>query len=100
MRRMIARGHRAATRIVTSTAGRTCPDGAYATLHPISNSAPDQWQCTRSEEVHCLRIGCSTPINKNKRGVYRSIDATTTSELHEGRRRVELNREISRRDAQ
>ena len=66
-------------------------------LHPISGSAPDQWQCTRSEEVQCLRIGCSAPINKNKRGICRSIDATITSKLHEGRRRVELNREISRR---
>ena len=65
-------------------------------LHPISGSAPDQWQCTRSEEVQCLRIGCSAPINKNKRGIDRSIDATTTSKLHEGRRRVELNLEISR----
>ena len=25
-------------------------------------------RCTRTEEVHCLRIGCSTPTNKNKRG--------------------------------
>ena len=66
-------------------------------LHPISGSAPDQWRCTRSEEVQCLRIGCSAPINKNKRGIDRSIDATTTSKLHNGRRRVELNREISRR---
>lgn len=65
-------------------------------LHPISGSAPDQWQCTRSEEVQCLRIGCSAPINKNKRSIDRSIDATTTSKLHEGRRRVELNLEISR----
>ena len=65
-------------------------------LHPISGRAPDQWQCTRSEEVQCLRIGCSAPINKNKRGIDRSIDATTTSKLHEGRRRVELNLEISR----
>ena len=76
------------------------PNGTYATLHPISGTTPDQWQCTRSEEVQCLRIGCSAPINKNKRGIYRSIDATTTSKLHAGRRRVELNREISRRDAQ
>ena len=66
-------------------------------LHPIRGSAPDQGQCTRSEEVQCLQIGCSAPINKNKRGIDRSIDATTTSKQHEGRRRVELNREISRR---
>ena len=65
-------------------------------VHPICGSAPDLWQCTRSEEVQCLRIGCSAPINKPKRGIYRSTDATT-SKLHEGRRRVELNREMSRR---
>ena len=37
-------------------------------LHPLRNHAPDQGHCTRSEEVHCLRIGCSTPRHKNKRG--------------------------------
>ena len=26
------------------------------------------WRCTRTEEVHCLRIGCSAPTHKNKRG--------------------------------
>ena len=46
--------------------------------------------------MQCLRIGCTTPINKNKRGIYRSIDAATTSKLHEGRRWIELNREIFR----
>ena len=66
-------------------------------IPPASPSQRHKGQCTRSEEVQCLRIGCSAPINKNKRGIDRSIDATTTSKLHEGRRRVELNREISRR---
>ena len=33
------------------------PDGTYATLHPISGSAPDQWQCTRSVAVHPIRRG-------------------------------------------
>ena len=37
-------------------------------LHPLRNHAPDQGHCTRSEEVHYLRIGCSTPTHKNKRG--------------------------------
>ena len=37
-------------------------------LHPISGATPDQGHCTRSEEVHCLRIGCSAPTHKNKRG--------------------------------
>ena len=70
---------------------------APGALRPRRSATPDQWQCTRSEEVHCLRIGCSAPINKNKRGICRSIDATTTGKLHEGRRRVELNQDMSRR---
>ena len=35
---------------------------------PSGGAAPDQGRCTRSEEVHCLRIGCSAPTHKNKRG--------------------------------
>ena len=66
-------------------------------IPPASPSQRHKGQCTRSEEVQCLRIGCTAPINKNKRGIDRSIDATTTSKLHEGRRWVELNRDISRR---
>ena len=37
-------------------------------LHPIRGTTPVTWRCTRTEEVHCLRIGCSAPTNKNKRG--------------------------------
>ena len=37
-------------------------------LHPIWGGAPVTWRCTRTEEVHCLRIGCSAPTHKNKRG--------------------------------
>ena len=40
----------------------------YVALHPLRGGAPVTWQCTRTEEVHCLRIGCSAPTNKNKRG--------------------------------
>ena len=40
----------------------------YVALHPLCGSAPVTWRCTRTEEVHCLRIGCSAPTNKNKRG--------------------------------
>ena len=78
----------------TPTAATTAT--STGALHPLRDHAPDQGHYTRSEEVQCLRIGCSAPINKNKRGIDRSIDATTTSKLHEGRRRVELNLEISR----
>ena len=37
-------------------------------LHPIRGTAPVTWRCTRTEEVHCLRIGCTAPTHKNKRG--------------------------------
>ena len=37
-------------------------------LHPLRSGAPVTWRCTRTEKVHCLRIGCSAPTNKNKRG--------------------------------
>ena len=40
----------------------------YGALHPIWGAAPVTWRCTRTEEVHCLRIGCSASTNKNKRG--------------------------------
>ena len=40
----------------------------YGALHPLRGGAPVTWRCTRTEEVHCLRIGCSAPTNKNKRG--------------------------------
>ena len=40
----------------------------YVAVHPLCGGAPVMWRCTRTEEVHCLRIGCSAPTNKNKRG--------------------------------
>ena len=40
----------------------------YGAVHPIWGGAPVTWRCTRTEEVHCLRIGCSAPTYKNKRG--------------------------------
>ena len=40
----------------------------YGALHPLRGAAPVTWRCTRTEEVHCLRIGCSAPTYKNKRG--------------------------------
>ena len=48
----------------------TTPTTATSTgaLHPLRGAAPVTWRCTRTEEVHCLRIGCSAPTNKNKRG--------------------------------
>ena len=40
----------------------------YGALHPLRGGAPVTWRCTRTEEVHCLQIGCSAPTYKNKRG--------------------------------
>ena len=40
----------------------------YVALHPLRGAAPVTWRCTRTEEVHCLRIGCSAPTHKKKRG--------------------------------
>ena len=37
-------------------------------LHPLRATAPVTGHDTRSEGVHCLRIGCSAPSHKNKRG--------------------------------
>ena len=50
----------------TPTAATTAT--STGALHPIRGTAPVTWRCTRTEEVHCLRIGCSAPTNKNKRG--------------------------------
>ena len=49
-------------------------------LHPIRGATPDKGHCTRTEEVHCLRIGCSAPIHKNNRGTDRAhlLPATTS----------------------
>ena len=56
----------------TSQAQKTpaTPTTATSTgaLHPIWGGAPVTWRCTRTEEVHCLRIGCSAPTHKKKRG--------------------------------
>ena len=38
-------------------------------LHTLRAAAPVTGRYTRSEGVHCLRIGCSTPNHKNKRGI-------------------------------
>ena len=40
----------------------------YVAVHPLRGAAPVTWRRTRTEEVHCLRIGCSAPTHKNKRG--------------------------------
>ena len=50
----------------TPTAATTAT--STGALHPLRGGAPVTWRCTRTEEVHCLRIGCTAPTHKNKRG--------------------------------
>ena len=51
----------------SSTEDPRNPD-SHHNRHKHGGTAPVTWRCTRTEEVHCLRIGCSAPTNKNKRG--------------------------------
>ena len=55
------------------------PDSRH-NRHKHGGAAPVTWRCTRTEEVHCLRIGCSAPTYKNKRGTDRThlLPATTS----------------------
>ena len=46
-------------------------------LHPLRAAAPVTGRYTRSEGVHCLRIGCSASSHKNKRGI-----CETTADTH------------------
>ena len=48
-------------------------------LHPLRAAAPVTGRDTRSEGVHCLRIGCA-PNHKNKRGICE----TPTRRQHAG----------------
>ena len=52
-------------------------DTRYGALHPLWGAAPVVGRYTQSEEVHCLRIGCSAPNHKNKRGI-----CETTADMH------------------
>ena len=52
----------------TPTSPATTTARSTGALHPLRGTAPVTWRCTRTEEVHCLQIGCSAPTNKNKRG--------------------------------
>ena len=51
----------------TPTAATTAT--STGALHPIWGAAPVTWRYTRTEGVQCLRIGCSAPNNKYKRGI-------------------------------
>ena len=50
-------------------------DGPSDARHNATAAAPVTGRDTRSEEVHCLRIGCA-PNHKNKRGICETIADT------------------------
>ena len=56
----------------------------YGALHPLRGAAPVTGRDTRSEGVHCLRIGCA-PNHKNKRGIR---EMTTDTHKAPGARSV------------
>ena len=47
--------------------------------HKHGGATPDQGRYTRSEKVHCLRIGRTAPTHKNKRGADRTSPLPTTT---------------------
>ena len=53
----------------------------YGARHPLRSATPITGHDTRSEEVHCLRIGCA-PNHKNKRGICETTTDTTRRPLH------------------
>ena len=46
----------------------------YVAIHPLRRNAPVTSQCTRSEEVQCLQIGCTASHNKHNRGQFAPTD--------------------------
>ena len=55
--------------------GLATVDTTRGPLHPLRGATPITGHDTRSEEVHCLRIGCA-PNHKNKRGICETIADT------------------------
>ena len=52
----------------------THPGSERETLHPLRRETPVTSRCTRSEEVQCLRIGCSVSHNKHNCGQFLPTD--------------------------
>ena len=74
---------------IAKSRGRTGLATAATTrgpLHPLRGTTPVTGRDTRSEGVHCLRIGCSAPNHKNKRGICETTADTTRGPLHPIRR--------------
>ena len=64
------RRHKDPTRKTAQAEDNSSPEGPRNpdNRHKHGGAVPVTWRCTRTEEVHCLRIGCSAPTHKNKRG--------------------------------
>ena len=70
---------------IAKSRGRTglaTPETTRRPLHPLRGATPVTGRDTRSEGVHCLRIGCSAPNHKNKRGICETTTDTTRRPLH------------------
>ena len=66
----------ATTQGTTSITGHCTPYGA---LHPLCGAAPLTWQCTRSERVHCLQIGCIAYIS----GALHTLTSPTAASIRQ-----------------
>ena len=67
-------------------AGLATAETTRGPLHPLRGTTPVTGRDTRSEEVHCQRIGCSAPNHKNKRGICETTtDTTRRPQQREGR---------------
>ena len=52
------------------TASTCSPGSEREALHPLRRATPVTSQCTRSEGVQCLQIGCTASHNKPNRGHF------------------------------
>ena len=57
-----------------SAAPVTSRNTRYVAIHPLRSDTPVTSQCTRSEGVRCLQIGCSASHNKPNRGQSLTTD--------------------------
>ena len=60
------------TRVLQAQITQRCT--RYVAKHPLRGAAPVTSHCTRTEEVQCLRIGCTASHNKPNRGQFVPTD--------------------------
>ena len=78
------------------TTSKYLPGSEQEALHPIRRATPDPSRDTRSEGVHCLRIGCA-PNHKNKRGICETIADTPPTRRRPAPHAANLHRPIQDR---